>query len=180
MNILFKLTDKDIGIPEKDVKEYKTRIAARGIIINDEWKIAIQFKSNTKEYKLIGGGLKNNEEPSIGFKREVLEETGCNVEIITELGVTEEYISNKSAKQISYVFVAKVIENTNLLHLTEKEKSEGAELIWLTATEALQLMEKSFNDLTSSTYSQDYDTYRMKFISLRDRKILEYYIENCR
>ena len=39
-------------------------------------------------------------------------------------------------------------------------------------------MENSYNDLTASTYSKDYDVYRMKFISLRDRKILEYYISN--
>ena len=75
MDILFKLTDKDIGMPEKGVEEYKTRIAARGIILNSEGKVAIQSKSNTKEYKLIGGGIEEGEEPSEGFKREVLEET---------------------------------------------------------------------------------------------------------
>ncbi len=57
MDVLFKLTDKDIGMPEKEVEEYKTRIAARGIILNSEGKVAIQSKSNTKEYKLIGGGI---------------------------------------------------------------------------------------------------------------------------
>ena len=36
----------------------------------------------------------------------------------------------------------------------------------------------SYNELISSTYAEDYDVYRMKFISLRDRKILEYYITN--
>ena len=178
MNILFKLTDKDIGMQEKENKEYKTRIAARGIILNADGKIAVQFKKNTKEYKLIGGGLENGEQPNEGFKREVLEETGCKIDIIKQLGVTEEYISMRGAKQISHIFVAKVLDDTNVLYLTEKEKSEGAELIWVTPLEALRLIENSYNELISSTYAEDYDVYRMKFISLRDRKILEYYITN--
>ena len=55
MKVLFKLTDKDIGMPEKEVQEYKIRNAARGIVINQEGKIALQAKSNTKkqDVKLI-------------------------------------------------------------------------------------------------------------------------------
>ena len=178
MGLLFQLTDKDIGMPFKEVKDYKTRIAARGIIINEDGKIAIQKKTNTKEYKLIGGGIENGEKPSDGFKREVFEETGCKINIIHEIGIVEEYISMKSIKQISYIFVAKVLNDTSKLNLTEKEKAEGAELIWVSLFDALKLMENSYHELTSSTYEVDYDVYRMKFISLRDRKILKYYIDN--
>ena len=176
MSLLFRLTDKDIGMPFKEVKDYKTRIAARGIIINEDGKIAIQKKTNTKE--LIGGGIENGEKPSDGFKREVFEETGCKINIIHELGVVEEYISMKCAKQVSYIFVAKVLNDTSKLNLTGKEKAEGAELIWVSPIDALRLMENSYHELTSSTYEVDYDVYRMKFISLRDRKILKYYIDN--
>lgn len=179
MNILFKLTDNDIGMETKLVKEYKTRIAARGIIIRNDGMIGIQRKKNTKEYKLIGGGIEEGEEPNIAFKREVLEESGCEIEIIKELGLTEEYITMKDAKQISYIFVAKVLKDTNSVQLTEKEKNEGAELIWVTPYEALKLIKDSYMNLVSSSYSRDYDVYRMKFISLRDSKILEYYISNC-
>ena len=178
MDVLFKLTDKDIGMPEKEVEEYKIRIAARGIILNSEGKVAIQAKSNTKEYKLIGGGLEEGEEPSEGFKREVLEETGCNINIIEKLGIVEEYINLKGAKHISHVFVAKVIDDTHSLGLTEKEIVEGANLIWVSPQEAIKLIEDSYDKLTSSTYDKNYDVYRMKFISLRDKKILEYYISN--
>lgn len=178
MKVLFKLTDKDIGMPEKEVQEYKIRNAARGIVINQEGKIALQAKSNTKEYKLIGGGIESGEEPSEGFKREVLEETGCKVDIKKELGVTEEYVTMKGAKQISHIFVATVIDDSQKLELTEKEKVEGADLIWVTPEKALELIKDSYTNLVSSTYSKDYDVYRMKFISLRDRKILEYYIDN--
>ena len=48
MSLLFRLTDKDIGMPFKEVKDYKTRMAARGIIINQDGKIAIQKKNKYK------------------------------------------------------------------------------------------------------------------------------------
>lgn len=41
-------------------------------------------------------------------------------------------------KQISYVYVAKVIEDTKVLHLTQKEKDEGSEICWFEPAEALK------------------------------------------
>ena len=40
----------------------------------------------------------------------MLEETGCVVEILEELGITEEYKFQNNFKQISYIYVGKVIE----------------------------------------------------------------------
>lgn len=178
MSLLFKLTDNDIGETFKNVTNYKIRVAARGIVIRKDNKIAIQNKSNTNQFKLIGGGLEKDEEPERAFKREALEETGCEVEIVKKLGISEEYVSMKNAKQISHIFVAKVIKDFHTLKLTEKEKVEGANLIWLTPEEGLNLIKDSYNKLVSSTYSKEYDVYRMKFVVLRDTKILEYYLEN--
>lgn len=77
------------------------RNGARGIVIRQDGKIAIFYKSNKKQYKLPGGGIENNETPEIAFKREVLEETGCNVEIIKksyEIIISSKYSSVYSAK----------------------------------------------------------------------------------
>lgn len=178
MNLLFKLTDKDIGVEPKEINEYKLRIATRGIVIRDDGKIALQNKNNTNEFKLIGGGIENEEGIENAFKREVLEESGCEIEIIKKLGVTEEYISLKSTKQISHIFIAKVIKDLHILKLTEKEKIEGAQLIWETPEEALKLIKNSYEKLLSSNYAEEYNVYRMKFIILRDTKILQYYLEN--
>ena len=57
MNILFKLTDSDFGLEPKEMKDCKMRIASRGIVMRDDGKIAIQYKTNKKEYKLVGGGM---------------------------------------------------------------------------------------------------------------------------
>jgi 8-oxo-dGTP pyrophosphatase MutT (NUDIX family) len=64
---------------EKEINNYKLRVAARGIIINDDGKIAIQAKKNTKEYKLIGGGIEKDESSIDAVIRETKEEAGLIV-----------------------------------------------------------------------------------------------------
>lgn len=153
----------------------RLRLGARGIVLREDGKIAIFNKSNKNEYKLPGGGIEENEKPEEAFKREVLEETGCKVEIIKELGSTEEYKTLDNFKQISYVFVGKVLEDTKQLNVTQKEKDEGARLVWETPENALKVITESYDKLVASKYESVYHT---RFIALRDRKILEYYIKH--
>lgn len=175
MNLICKLTDKDIGEEYSEIINPKTRLGARGIVIRDDDKIAIFNKANKNEYKLPGGGIENDETPEEAFKREVLEETGCIVNIIEKIGITEEYKCQSNFKQISNVFYGKVIEDTKQLHTTQKEKDEGAKLLWETPQKALQLITECYDKLVKSDYGSVYAT---KFIVLRDRKILEFYINN--
>lgn len=172
--LICKITDKDIGENFTEMENPKLRLGARGIVIREDGKIAIFNKSNKNEYKLPGGGLEGKEEPEKAFEREVLEETGCKIEIIESLGTTEEYKSLNNFKQISYVFIGKVLTDTKQLNVTEKEKEEGAKLLWETPEKALQLITECFDKLIASRYDSVYST---KFVVLRDRKILERYIE---
>ena len=177
MKSICKLTDNDIGEQYIGLENPRVRLGARGIVVRNDGKIAIFNKSNKNEYKLPGGGIENDETPEEAFKREVLEETGCIVEIIEKLGVTEEYKSQINFKQISNVFVAKVIKDTKHLNVTQKEKDEGARLFWETPPKALELITDCFGKLVKSDYESIYAT---KFVVLRDRKILEHYINNSK
>ncbi len=174
MEIICKLTDKDFGIEPREMNNCRVRLASRGIVIRDDGKIALQNKTKKNEFKLVGGGIENNEDSELAFKREVLEETGCEIEIIKKLGTTEEYRSLQNLKQISHIFIAKVINDRQILNLTEKEKSEGAKLIWVDIKGALKLITDCYDKLVASDYDSVYDT---RFVVLRDRKILEYYLE---
>lgn len=174
MCMLIKITDEDIGEVSKDMNNPRLRLGARGIVIREDGKIAIFNKSNKNEYKLPGGGIEDDENPEEAFKREVLEETGCKVEIINKLGTTEEYKTLDNFKQISYIFVGKVVEDTKQLNVTQKEKDEGAKLIWETPENALKVINESYDKLVASKYESVYHT---RFIVLRDRKILEYYMK---
>ena len=143
--LICKITDQDIGeIPTK-IENPRLRLGARGIVIREDGKIAIFYKKNKNEYKLPGGGLESEEKPEEAFKREALEETGCEVEIIEYLGTTEEYKSLNNFKQISYVFIGKVLKDTKQLNVTEKEKDEGAKLLWETPEKALELITKCYD-----------------------------------
>ena len=175
MNLICKITDNEIGGTFNDMDSPRLRQASRGIVIREDGKIAVFNKSNKNEFKLPGGGLEDEESPELGFKREVLEETGCEVEIIANLGITEEYKGKNNFKQISYIFVGRVIKDTKELHMTQKEKDEGGILLWETPQKALELISDCYDKLVASKYESVYTT---KFIVLRDRKILEYYLKN--
>lgn len=177
MSFICKITDKDLGNEQKKFVAKKTRIGARGIVIRSDGKIAIFNKTKKNEYKLPGGGVEENENIEEAFKREVLEETGCKIEIIKYLGETEEYKAEIGFKQISHVYVGKVIEDIGKLNLTEREQQEGGELVWLNPNEALKQIKECYEKLIAEDYESVYHT---KFVVLRDRKILEYYLNRKR
>lgn len=174
-NLIGIIIDEDFGDQSIEFNNPKIRYGARGIVINQDGDLAILNKTKKNEYKLPGGGIEDNEDPSTAFKREVLEEAGCKIEIIKELGTIEEHKSHDNFKQISYVFVAKVIENTKILHLTEKEEAEGARLLWLDEKTALSKITNCINNLKASNYE---NIYHSKFIVFRDAKILNHYLQN--
>lgn len=177
MGLICAITDKDLNEKSVEISNPKLRYGARGIVIRNDGKIAVFNKSKKNEYKLPGGGIEENENPKEAFKREVLEETGCIIEIIDELGTTEEYKSQDNFKQTSFVFIGKVIEDTKILHLTQKEKDEGAILTWEYPYTALELIKNSYNNLIASDYESVYHT---KFVVFRDRKILEFYLNKSK
>lgn len=173
MKYIKKITDKDFNLKSIPFDNPRHRYASRGIILNSDNKIAILNKKNKNEYKLIGGGIEFNESPKQAFIREVYEETGCKIAIIDELGVIEEEKSLDNFKQTSYIYVARVVDNTKELHLTQKEIDEGAALLWLEPCYALSLIKKSFNNIIASKYE---NLYHSRFIVKRDYEILKYYI----
>jgi len=77
-------------------------------------------------------------------------------------------------KQISYIFVGNVTNDTKECHFTEKESDEGAKILWCTPQEGLELITNCFDKIIGSKYEDEYQT---KFIVYRDKIILKYYLE---
>lgn len=121
-----------------------------------------------------GGGIDEGETSEEAFKREVLEETGCEIDNIELLGITKELKSLGNFQQISYVFRSKVRKINDELSLTQKEKDEGARLLWLPPEVALEKIEDCEKELKESKYE---NLYHSKFINYRDKEILKYYME---
>lgn len=175
MNIINTITDEYFNLEIKEMNNPRIRYGARGIVLNKDNKIAILNKKYKNEYKLVGGGIEENEDPKTAFKREVLEEAGCNIEITDDLGIIEEIKTHDNFKQTSYVFVGKVIGEIKEPNFTQKELDEGSQILWLDINTAMKLIKECENKLIASQYENVYHT---KFIVRRDYEILKYYKEN--
>ena len=169
------ITDEDFGLKSIKMNNPRIRYGARGIILNDENKIGILYKRFKNEYKLIGGGIEEDEDPKRAFRRETLEEAGCVIEINECLGTIEEIKSLDNFKQISYIYIASVTENTNNVRLTEKEIGEGAECLWLSIDDAMNKIKECEGKLLPSQYDGEKSIYHTKFIVRRDYEILKYF-----
>lgn len=174
-NIIYTVTDKDFNIEEiKNLEEPFTRYGARGIVFDENNKIALVNKRVKNEYKLPGGGVDKNEDFKEAFIRECEEELGAKVEVISYLGDIVEYKSQGNFKQISKVYVAKVIEKLESNNLTQKEIDEDTQITYEEINKGRKLVKDSLNKLVDSKYD---NVYRSQFMVYRDIKILEYYIK---
>lgn len=175
MKCIGKITDEDFNLELIAFDNPRHRYGARGIIFNESNQIAILYKKAKNEYKLIGGGIEENEEPSMAFQREAYEEAGCLIDIDDCLGTFEELKSQDNFKQTSYIYVAHTIETGKQLHLTSKEVGEGSQLLWCSLDEAIELIKNSEDKLLPSKFESPMSVYHTKFVVHRDYEILQYY-----
>lgn len=169
--MIIEVTDKDFGIEIKEIEKPRIRYAARGIIYNNEDKIALLYKKNKNQYKLIGGGKENNEKIEETFIREVMEETGYSIDIKENLGVAIEKKSQDNFIQYSTIFVGKILKKEKSENYTIEELKDGSSIVWVDIVDAIQLIK---NSLSSLKYI-DIKSYHDLFILKRDVLILECY-----
>jgi len=97
------------------------------------------------------------------LKRECLEEIGCNVEVINEIGVIVQYIKIFNLKQTSYCYLAKVKGQKGMPDFTENEKKKGFKQVWLSYDEAFKaLTESKATSIKGSAYIIPRDTTFLK------------------
>lgn len=164
MKLLKEIKDKDTGLVdgEKFDKPYYLRKAARAVVFNDKGEIAFQFVSKHNYHKLPGGGFEKGENTQEALKREILEESGCEIEIKDEVGIVIEYRNKFNILQISYCFLADVIGGIGNPKYEDDEIKEGLTPMWLPIEEAIKLIEKD-----------EPDDYQGKFIKIRDSLLLK-------
>lgn len=172
MKCIKTIIDEDFGIKSIPFEDEQRRFGSRGIIFNDDGEIAILYMKNKNVYKLIGGGIENNENPQDAFKREVLEETGYKVEIDEYIGTIDEFKSQTNFKQTSYIFTSHIIENIGNTKFTEMEIESGPELLWVNIDNAIELIGNCARNLNQLDLEE---SYQLKFIVRRDYEILTYY-----
>jgi 8-oxo-dGTP diphosphatase len=160
MELLLEITNSDIGELEVEA-ECRKRDAARAVIL-DRGRIAILHVTKGGYYKLPGGGLEEGESIEEALEREVMEETGCRIRVICDLGSIIEKRKSICMIQTSYCFLTEVAEHVSEPNFMEDELEDGFELVWMDLDSAVRAIENG----KSSRYNE-------KFVILRDTAFMK-------
>lgn len=158
-----------------DLKDYKenyrhfVRPSARGIIINDEGKIALVYSVRDKYFKFPGGGIHEDEDKITALVREVSEEVGLEVipESVREYGSVmrlqnSNAMENTLLEQENYYYFCDVTGNVNAQNLDQYEAEAGFELRVVSFEEAID---------TNGVFESD-DLFDSIMVE-RERRVLE-------
>ena len=116
---------KDNIYPFNGIKE--ERKIVRCVLLDNDEKVVLELMerndifSYSKYLETPGGGLNKEESFYDGLKREIKEELGYEIEIISELDVVEDYYNLLYRKNINHYFLAKIVAKCDK-HLEELEK----------------------------------------------------------
>lgn len=159
MKILKTIRDKDLGLDFQNPSVYeREREAARAIVFDKDNNIALLHATNKSYHKLPGGGVEKGEDIIQALKREAIEEIGCEIDNIKELGIIEEYRNKFSLHQLSYCFTANLKGEKGTPQLEADELEDGFETVWLNIDDAIKTIENE----------KDLEHYDGRFITRRD------------
>lgn len=165
MRLIRKITDKDVEKGKEDYLRHVSRFGARGIILDENDRVGMIYMARNKCYKLPGGGIEKEETSEEAFIREIIEETGYQVEIIKTLGYVEEHKARNNFMQRSFCYLARITSNENMkTSLSKNEKALGFQFHWMELEEARRAMNQSVRRCKE---------YTMRFVLLRDKQIID-------
>lgn len=166
MKQLQTITNKDIypDSPDEEFVEKYQRSAARVVVVDQKGGVALMYTRMFGYHKLPGGGVDEGEDYKAAAAREALEETGCKIGNIVELGRLEELRVQSGQRQINYGYLGKVIGEKGEPQFTESEIYEQFEVRWYnTIDEAIAVLE-----------AEDHPTKPdNQFMRLREMRFLE-------
>lgn len=159
--IIWIMTNEQFEERILDTKNYRTD-AVRGVILNNDGKVAIIHSRAEQYYKLPGWWVETGENTYVAMIREWKEETGADIVVWTYIWTIIEQSKTGKIIQHNRWFVAKVIWDIWTAELTDEEVERKFEVLRLTINEAIELM-KNHSPIS----------YRWEFMQTRDLKFLE-------
>lgn len=153
MKLLKIIKDKEFPSDESGLK---LREASRAVLFDENGLVPLLFVSKHNYHKLPGGGIDAGEDKMKALIREVKEEVGAEIEVITEVGEIIEYRSEFNLKQTSYCYIGEITSKGQPA-FTDEELNDGFKIIWL-----------SLNDAIAALEHDEPDDYEGHFIQRRD------------
>lgn len=148
---------RTIGIQQPETA-YIDRYAVRIVALRPSGDIATIHVEKGNYYKFPGGGIEIDEDHHNAAQREVEEETGAIVSLRdTGCIATEEFRSD--LHQISYCYIADVLEASGNPSLTEEERTDGLSHQWMPINKALEAMSLAEPTSELGHYIQERDVY---------------------
>lgn len=168
MSQLTVISDKEAWGKEYDYssRQFEYRSAVRAVVV-DANKVALIHAVKPNSYGLPGGGIEYQESVEVALKREILEETGAEVNNIDKLGEILEVRYKPHGEigkiQLNHCYYAKVSKIVADPEFSGKEVENACKLIWVSLDEAVNLISNMGNNV------EDF----IKYAQIRDLAILD-------
>lgn len=163
MKLIATIIDDDI-LGTEGMSNAVPRLTARAVVRNEDGLYAVMHAEKFGLYSLPGGGIEEDEAALDALKREVMEETGCICQTITELGCVRENRFHCDYTQESYYYAVTVSAPVAQASLTEAEINNGTGVQW-----------HSFEEVQRLICEPEHTTSQRKFLQARDRAALSAY-----
>jgi 8-oxo-dGTP diphosphatase len=166
MKLLLEIKDEDVygNLEKKPSDEYKIDIAARAIIFNDKNEISLLYLKKYNYHEIPGGRIEEGETLEDGLRREILEETGCDIDIIRPIGKIVEYRNKTNVLKTSTCYIAKFNKKIAEPNYEQSEIDDQNTPVWIDFNKAITLFKNS---------QAHRDDYLSGFIIKRDLTFLE-------
>ena len=136
--------------PIKEPKFYRLRATAKGIIFDQEGKVALL---TVRDHSLFpGGGVKKKEAIEHALVRECKEEIGCDVVVTLYIGDFVQYRFQTARKYVISFFIAHVIGEKGLPTMTDSTERE-ANVEWKALEEVEEVLESQMARISKEEYA---------------------------